>query len=101
MKKRKFKIKNLLLCVFMIYVCITLANQQLTISKLRKAEQAAQAKIQKVAVENERVKTMINNASTDEAIEKMAREQLGLVKPGEKVYIDQSASDSNSQKGGN
>ena len=100
MKKGKFKIKNVLLCFFLIYVVITLTNQQLSIAKLRRAEQDSQAKIQKVRTENERLKAMISNANTDEYIEKLAREQLGLVKPGEKVYVDQSGADSEKQKEG-
>ena len=52
-------------------------------------------RIEDVSKENEKLIEMINNASSAEYIEKMAREQLGLVKSGEKVYIDQSSADNN------
>jgi len=76
---------------FIVYAAITIVNQQLTIYDLRKAEQNEISKIEAVRNDNDRLMEMINNATSVEYIEKMAREQLGLVKPGEKVYIDQSS----------
>lgn len=93
MKKRGITFKKIAISVFIIYAAITLVNQQMTIAKLHKAEQEAVVKIQKVNQENEKVKAMINNAATPEYVEKMAREQLGLVKAEERVYIDQAAAE--------
>ena len=91
MKKRKLRLKNVLMIAFIVYAAITIVNQQLTIYDLRKAEQNEISKIEAVRNDNDRLMEMINNATSVEYIEKMAREQLGLVKPGEKVYIDQSS----------
>ena len=101
MKKKKFNIKFILFMLFVAYVSFTLINQQFTIAKLKKAQQQSINKIEKVNKENEKLKAMIENASSMEYIERMAREQLGLVKPGEKVYINQSAPDTDLQEGGN
>jgi len=97
MKKRKLKVKNLFMVVFMIYAIFTIVNQQFAISELREAEQAAVSKIESVKKDNDKLVEMINNATSIEYIEKMAREQLGLVKSGERVYIDQSSVDNNIQ----
>jgi len=91
MKKRKLRLKNIFMIAFIVYAAITIVNQQLTIYDLRKAEQNEISKIEAVRNDNDRLMEMINNATSVEYIEKMAREQLGLVKPGEKVYIDQSS----------
>jgi len=91
MKKRKLRLKNIFMIAFIVYAAITIVNQQLTIYDLRKAEQNEISKIEAVRNDNDRLMEMINNATSIEYIEKMAREQLGLVKPGEKVYIDQSS----------
>jgi len=91
MKKRKLRLKNVLMIAFIVYAAITIVNQQLTIYDLRKAEQDEISKIEAIRNDNDRLLEMINNATSIEYIEKMAREQLGLVKPGEKVYIDQSS----------
>lgn len=91
MKKRKLRLKNIFMIAFIVYAAITIVNQQLTIYDLRKAEQNEISKIEAVRNDNDRLMEMINNATSVEYIEKLAREQLGLVKPGEKVYIDQSS----------
>ena len=95
MKKRKLRFKNLFMAVFMVYAVITIINQQFAISELKKAEQDALSKIEAVKKDNDKLVEMINNATSPEYIEKMAREQLGLVKSGERVYIDQSSDDNN------
>jgi cell division protein FtsB len=84
----------------MVYAVITVVNQQFEITELRKTEQAAVSKIESVKKDNAKLVEMINNATSTEYIEKMAREQLGLVKSGERVYIDQSA-ESNVQNSNN
>jgi cell division protein FtsB len=95
MKKRKLRFKNLFIVIFIIYAAVTMINQQLEIAKLRESEKAALSKIEAVKKDNDRLVKMINNATSVEYIEKLAREQLGLVKSGEKVYIDQSSADDN------
>jgi cell division protein DivIC len=92
MKKRKLRFKNIFIAIFMVYAVVTLINQQFAISELRKAEQDAVSRIEAVKKDNDKLVEMINNATSPEYIEKMAREQLGLVKAGETVYIDQSQS---------
>lgn len=101
MKAAKINIKRLLMTAFVIYTAVTLINQQVAIGKLTTIQNEKLQKIESVKLENQKLVEMIKNASTDENIEKMAREQLGLVKPGEKVYINQSESDDNLQGGDN
>ncbi len=101
MKKRRLRLKNILMIAFIIYAAITIINQQFSISALKETEQAAVSKIEAVKKDNDKLMEMINNATSIEYIEKMAREQLGLVKPGEKVYIDQSPVDNNLHNEGN
>jgi cell division protein FtsB len=79
--------------VFVVYAVITIINQQFTISELKEAEKYELSKIETVKKDNDSLLEMINNATSVEYIEKMAREQLGLVKSGEKVYIDQSSAE--------
>lgn len=97
MKKRKLRPKKLFMIVFIVYAGITIINQQFAISTLRETEQAEVSKIESVKKDNDKLAEMINNATSVEYIEKMAREQLGLVKSGEKVYIDQSSAGDNIQ----
>lgn len=97
MKKRGLRFKNIFLFVFIVYAVATIINQQIHIAELKNQEQAAAKKIEAVQKDNARLEEMINNATSPEYIERMAREQLGLVKAGERVYIDQSTADNNIQ----
>lgn len=97
MKKKKLTFKNMFLFIFMAYAVVTIINQQFAISELKAAEQASVMKIEAVRKDNDKLTEMINNAASVEYIEKMAREQLGLVKSGERVYIDQSSTENNIQ----
>ena len=81
----------------MVYAVVTIINQQFAISELKAAEQASVMKIEAVKKDNDKLTEIINNSSSVEYIEKMAREQLGLVKSGERVYIDQSSAENNIQ----
>lgn len=47
-----------------------------------------QAKVEEEIVINEELKRQKEILDTDEYIEKVAREKLGMVKPGEKIFID-------------
>lgn len=92
-KKKKFKIKGIFIMCFIIYAVYALANQQLMIYKLSKVQEQKAQEINSVIEDNEKLKQMIKTSNSDEYIERMAREQLGLVKPGEKIYIDTNMQD--------
>ncbi|MDD4569382.1 MAG: septum formation initiator family protein [Tepidanaerobacteraceae bacterium] len=86
--KKRFKIRHLLVALFMIYVFSTLVIQQLRIADL--ASQEVQLKQQMESVMNERevLKKEISLLHTDKYIEGVARDELGLVKSGEYIYKD-------------
>lgn len=101
MKSARINLKRLLMTAFVIYAAITLINQQVTIGRLTKVQNEKSQLVEKIKIENQKLTQRIENADSDENIEKMAREQLGLVKPGEKVYINQSEPDEDLQGGDN
>lgn len=101
MKAAKINIKRLLMTGFIIYTVVTLANQQISIGKLATIQKEKTQTVEQIKLENQKLEELIKNANTNENIEKMAREQLGLVKAGEKVYINQSESETNLQGGDN
>ncbi len=87
--KRKIKIRHLLFLFFLIYVASTLIYQQFKIADLSKQVKMLEAKKKAAIEEREELKTEISLLHTDEYIEGIARDELGLVKPGE--YIIKSA----------
>ena len=92
-KKKKFRIFKLsnIFCVIMLaYFVHTLIEQQTTLNKYNSQIEAYETQI---SLKKETLELYTNdkeNETTDEYIEKVARESLGLVKPYEKIYIDVS-----------
>jgi len=101
--KKRIKIKwiRLFLFIFVLYALFIIADQQFTLHRLNKTRNEIIKEIEVSQMENEKLRDMLENVTSKEYIEKMAREQLGLVKSGETVYIDQSSSDVYLHEGGN
>lgn len=72
----------------MIYVSITLYNQQKTINSYNANIIAVQKDIEKANEHKESLVTLKENAHSLEYIEKIAREKLNMYMPNEKVYKD-------------
>ncbi len=87
---RVFKITNILAVCFAIYIIYTVADQQITLNKYATQIETYETQISAKKDLLEFYTVDRENESTDEYIEKVARESLGLIKPYEKVYIDVS-----------
>ena len=93
-RTKKFKIKHFLILFFIIYVIYTIGIQQLKMVELSRQEAELAEKINNAIEEREQLKKEIQLLQTDEYIERIARDELGLVKPGELVYkFTEKASD--------
>lgn len=81
-------LSKLLLILTILYVTYVFISQQITLSKY--STEAAYYEQMKQN-EQERNTTLLDekeNINSDEFIEKMAREELGLVMPNETIYVD-------------
>ena len=63
-------------------------KQQITISKCDDVAEEYRAKIAEAQTENQKLEYELKQAGTDEYLERVAREKLGLVKANERVFID-------------
>lgn len=90
--KKSLKNKNfsLLLIGAVIYVTYILLSQQVEIYKYNKEINANNQKIVQQEQKTIELSNSKNTYKSDEFIEKLAREKLGYVKPGEKVFIDRA-----------
>lgn len=87
-KQRKFNLWTLILIVSMCYFVYTVYNQQVYIED-RNAQYAKLEKdIHNETVKNQQLTEQKSQIDTDEFAEKIAREKLGYVKDGEKIYVD-------------
>ena len=71
-----------------ISLSFTFIEQQMEISVLKERKLALETQIKQEEKELKKVKNTLNQMDTLEFIEKQAREKLGMIKPGETVYID-------------
>jgi len=92
-KKRSFLKRNkymvLLSIVFAIYVSTALISQEFQYRKLRVEEADYRAEIELLSEEIERLEERLESSQDPQAIEKIAREKLKMVKPNEIIYIIQ------------
>ena len=86
-KKRSF-ILTLALVLLVGYFIITIVGLQLDINERRAVLDQKTAAYEQQLADNERLQSIIDNDDKSEYIEQVAREKLGYVMPGEKVFYD-------------
>ena len=87
MKNRK-TYKKLFLLLFIIYFIYTLIMQQKTLNSYAAEQDKYNNDIEVAEDEQDELQEMKNNINSDEYIEQIAREKLGMYYPNERVYID-------------
>lgn len=70
------------------YFAITLIQLQIEISEKKDTLAQVQAQYNEKIAENKELEKVLEGGNEDEYIERIARDSLGYVKPGEKVYYD-------------
>ena len=93
-KKRKH---SFIVSFCIIALCAYFAISMITIHKDIKETEAEIADVKAAydeqVAENNRIKERLGNGEIDEYVEKVARDELGYVKPGEHIYYDVSVND--------
>lgn len=97
MKKKKKRRNSVILVLLLLAVAGTFAVRlvQLQIG-IREQEQKLsnlQAAYVQQQQDNDALRKKLDNADEAQYIERIARDSLGLIKPGEKVYVDASPGD--------
>ena len=78
----------LLLAVVMVSVLVSLSRMNARIEAAENTRDALAAQAQSLAVSNAELKYEIEHSNDLDMVEKVAREKLGLVLPGEIIYYD-------------
>lgn len=97
LKRRKIKpmVRRIVALLLIVYIAYTLVFQQIAINEARTKEEEIKKQIEALKKENEQIKAELERMSDQEYIEKLAREKLGLIKPGEIMFIDVNYKDQN------
>lgn len=97
--KKTITLKNIAILILISIFCFSFVRQQLTMKKIEVQINQSQEDLEKLKESNEKLKEEVNLSKTDAYIEKMARERLGMVKPGEKkVQLSGNNNDSSTKK---
>jgi cell division protein FtsL len=86
-KRKRFKWTMMLVFLCLGYVVYTFADQEQQLTNMRREAETLRARAATLKSENERLQQEQQLLQTDTYIEKVAREELGLVRPGETPYI--------------
>lgn len=86
--KRSSLLTKLLILVLVVYATVTLVSLQSQVTKKNAEAEALQSSIEAARQENLRLQQAIDDLDTDEGVEAVARQKLGLVSKGEIVFYD-------------
>lgn len=86
MKKRELVI---IICI-LIFFGVIFIKQQIIINRLNKEYKQYNDQLSKIKMQNEQLNEQFNIMKREDYIEKLARDKLGLVKPGEILFIDRN-----------
>lgn len=87
-RRKSLNIVHVVVIVFVVYFGYTFFDQQLKLNKYNSQIEMYQKEIESKQNLVEYYNNKNENITTDEYIESVAREKLGLVKPYETIYVD-------------
>ena len=82
---------KIFVAIFAVYAAFTLVSLQIQISAKREEQAALQAQIEEQSLRNAEIEALLNSEDNDEYIARIARDKLGYVSPGERVFVDISS----------
>lgn len=86
-KKKRLRVSVLLFYGFLLWLGFTFGKEFVRNYSLNRELAKLTNEIQAVELRNEQIRLDIERFSSPEHLERVAREELGLVKPGEMKYI--------------
>jgi len=89
-KKKRIKIRYIIFVIIFIYGISTFITQQSMVKKLEEKKETKEEEISQLKQDIEGLQEKIKYSNTPEYIEKIARDELGMVKPWEIIFIDKS-----------
>ena len=84
---KKVRWKKVALCLFALYVTFNLIGGIFSIIDLKQQQSQVAQQLQQAYSEQAALQQKIDYMNSEEAIERAAREKLGLVKPGDIVIV--------------
>ena len=89
-RRRTHFVIKLLFVMFAIYAAVTLVSLQLQIREKNSEIDSLSSEIEAQQNENEQTRAAVEQGANEETVAAVAREKLGYVSPGERVFVDTS-----------
>src|SRR5471030_777076 len=95
--EKKLILKKIIIIGCLVFFIFSYIRQSITMSRIQKEIDSKQFQLDEVKQKNERLQDEVEKINSDSSdyLEKLARERLGMIKPGEKVVngeiIDQNS----------
>lgn len=86
--KKILNFKKTLFIILTFYVCYIFVNQQITIRNIKAQISEKNIEMEKLREKSRRLQDEVNMSKSDLYIEKLAREKLKLIKPGESPVVN-------------
>ena len=85
--EKKLMFKKIIIAGCIIFFAFSYIRQSVTMSRIQKEIDNKQLQLDEVKQKNERLQDEVEKINSDSSdyLEKLARERLGMIKPGEKV----------------
>lgn len=85
--RKKLMLKRIIIICFIIFFAFSYIRQSITMSRIQKEISSKQLQLDEIKQKNERLQDEVEkiNSNSPDYLEKLARERLGMIKPGEKV----------------
>jgi len=100
-QRKDFLLNPVVIIIVVIIALIAAFNFYQNMRRMNQLEtkiEKIETQIAEAEAENNKLKRQLENSSSNEYIEEVAREKLGLVKPGEKMFIPVEEEESDSEK---
>ena len=84
---KKLILKKIIIAGFIVFFAFSYIRQFITMNRIQKEIDIKQLQLEEVKQKNDRLQEEVEkiNSDSSEYLEKLARERLGMIKPGEKV----------------
>ena len=90
-KKKVGLFTKVLVVGFAGYATFAMVSLQMQISQKKEEQAQLQAQVEEQALGNAETKALLESDNSDEYVARIAREKLGYVSPGERVFVDISS----------
>ncbi|HHV39322.1 MAG TPA: septum formation initiator family protein [Tepidimicrobium sp.] len=89
-KKNRFRLRNIILLILALHIGKTFINQGILIRELKNKKMKKEQEISQIKEDIRELKEEIKAKGSLNFVEKVAREDLGMVKPKEIIYVDKN-----------